>query len=369
MLMPSVSVMSTQMLRSWPKQVQNGSRGRNPSRVITPHASTVPTTARGRSAAIFSPQPSGAGCPSTQRRSHGIVSDTSTVMPAAWTSALCSVTEISLWPARANSAVRMPAALTLARPTRNQCVDVRRRIVSAEGTRRSYQDAPASDRRSRNAARTAPVTSSATPTPTVVQWRGIPKAAVSATANPTSVTISPASIRPNPGRPHAISAPPGGGEGHAIVPVGLAVQPAVRALEGVAPDDAVGIERVRRLVALAEGQRGLGAHDHRLEALGQRRADDVQPRMLGVEHDHLGPGRLRDAALEEDGRLVGLVVVDERDVPALPEHRQPNAALAAREAELVGVVGQPHDGVAEAVGEARELELRALLRELVGPLV
>src|SRR6266571_6396485 len=91
MLMPSVSVMSTQMLRSWPKQVQNGSRGRNPSRVITPHASTVPTTARGRSAAIFSPQPSGAGCPSTQRRSHGIVSDTSTVMPAAWTSALCAV--------------------------------------------------------------------------------------------------------------------------------------------------------------------------------------------------------------------------------------------------------------------------------------
>src|SRR5216117_4449350 len=463
MLMPSVSVMSTQMLRSWPKQVQNGSRGRNPSRVITPHASTVPTTARGRSAAIFSPQPSGAGCPSTQRRSHGIVSDTSTVMPAAWTSALCSVTEISLWPARANSAVRMPAALTLARPTRNQCVDVRRRIVSAEGTRRSYQDAPASDRRSRNAARTAPVTSSATPTPTVVQWRGIPKAAVSATANPTSVTISPASIRPNPGRRHAISEPPGGGEGHAIVPVELAVQRAVRALEEVgadrqrdgaadqvvdpraqpevaavdagheehgrvqrvveearrraqrhrrrhrrgdtgprqvrggahedllaelqrrvdrleervvdadepvervAPDDAVGIERVRRLVALAEGQRGLGAHDHRLEALGQRRADDVQPRMLGVEHDHLGPGRLRDAALEEDGRLVGLVVVDERDVPALPEHRQPNAALAAREAELVGVVGQPHDGVAEAVGEARELELRALLRELVGP--
>src|SRR6266581_2840496 len=198
MLMPSVSVMSTQMLRSWPKQVQNGSRGRNPSRVITPHASTVPTTARGRSAAIFSPQPSGAGCPSTQRRSHGIVSDTSTVMPAAWTSALCSVTEISLWPARANSAVRMPAALTLARPT--------------------------------------PVTSSATPTPTVVQWRGIPKAAVSATANPTSVTISPASIRPNPGRRHAISEPPGGGEGHAIVPVELAVQRAVRALEEVGAD-------------------------------------------------------------------------------------------------------------------------------------
>src|SRR6266850_453638 len=371
MLMPSVSVMSTQMLRSWRKQLQNGSRGRNPSRVITLHASRVPTTASGRSMANFNPQPNSAGRPSTQRRSHGIVSDTSAVMPAAWTSALCSVTEISLWPASANSAVRMPAALTLARPTRNQCVDVRRRIVSAVGTGRSYQDAPASGRRSRSAARTAPAASSATPTPTVVQWRGISKVAVSATASPTSVTISPASIRPNPEPRHAMSEPPGGGERHAIVPVELPVQRAVRPLEDVgadrqgdgaadevvdpraqpevaaveagdeehgrvqrvveearghaqrhrrrhlrgharpceirrragqdllaelqrrvdrleervvdadepvervAPDDAVGIERVRRLVALAEGECRFGAHDHGLEALGERRAEDV----------------------------------------------------------------------------------------------
>src|SRR5882672_4482041 len=124
----------------------------------------------------------------------------------------------------------------LAVPMRNQWVDLRRRSVSAVGTGRSYQDAPASGRRPPRAARTAPATSSATPTATVVQWRGISKVCVRATASPTRVTISPASMRPDPDRRHAMSEPPGGGERHAIVPVELAVQRLAGALEEVGAD-------------------------------------------------------------------------------------------------------------------------------------
>src|SRR5437588_7829079 len=363
MLIPSVSVMRTQMLTSWPTQVQKGSPGRRLRPVRIPHASMVPTPASARRVTIRSPQRIAGGCRWKYSRNRGIVSDTRTVMPAACTSALCSVTVIWLAPASANSAVSTTAALTLAVPTRNQCVDVRRRIVSAVGTSRSYQDAPASGRRSRSAARTAPAASSATPTPTVVQWRGISRVCVRATASPTRVTMTPASMRPDPERRHAMSEPPGGGERHAIVPIELAVQRLVGALEQVgadrqsdgaahqvvdaraqpevaavdagheqhgrvervveeacrqperqrgrhprrdarprqvrrgahqhllaelerrvepleervvdadepvervAPHDTVEIERVRRFVALADGEGGLRPHDHRLEAL------------------------------------------------------------------------------------------------------
>src|SRR5437588_3148585 len=236
MLIPSVSVMRTQMLTSWPTQVQKGSPGRRLRPVRIPHASMVPTPASARRVTIRSPQRIAGGCRWKYSRNRGIVSDTRTVMPAACTSALCSVTVMWLAPASANSAVSMPAALTLARPTRNQCVDVSRRIVSAVGTSRSYQDAPASGRRSRRAARTVPAASSATPTATVVQWRGISKVCGRATASPTRVTMSPASMRPDPDRRHAMSEPPGGGERDAIVPVELAVQSEVRSFEKVRAD-------------------------------------------------------------------------------------------------------------------------------------
>src|SRR5207237_10630470 len=101
---------------------------------------------------------------------------------------------------------------------------------------RAYQDAPAAGRRSRSAARTAPAASSATPTPTVVQWRGISRVCVRATASPTRVTISPARMRPDPDRRHAMSKPPDSGERHAIVPVELAVQREVRSFEEISAD-------------------------------------------------------------------------------------------------------------------------------------
>src|SRR5260370_1162130 len=171
----------------------------------------------------------------------------------------------------------------LAVPMRNQWVDLRRRSVSAVGTGRSYQDAPASGRRPPRAARTAPATSSATPTPTVIQYRGISKECVSATASPTSVTITPASIRLDPEPRHAMSEPPGGGERHAIVPVELAVQRLAGALEDVGADRPS--DRAAHQIVEARGQPEVAADG----------ADDEERRRgpRGVEQPRRKPAARR----------------------------------------------------------------------------
>src|SRR2546426_269417 len=172
---------------------------------MTPHASAVPTSASATSTTIFTAQRIATGRPSTPARRRGSVSDTRVVMPAAWTSALCSVIDTWLCPASANSAVRMPAALRLTAPTRNQWLDPRLRGRSAVATDRSYQEAPASgSRRPPATARMKPPTSSATPTPSVVQYRGTSSVWMIATDRPTSVRINPASITPFPERCRAM---------------------------------------------------------------------------------------------------------------------------------------------------------------------
>src|SRR5438445_1026246 len=62
-------------------------------------------------------------------------------------------------------------------------------------------------------------------------------------------------------------------------------------VDRVAAHETVAIERIGGLVALADADRDLAADDDRLQALGQRGADDVQPGVYRLQHDHVRPRR------------------------------------------------------------------------------